>query len=208
MTSSIDDGLMADELAVFRGILESGDYESPRPLESFCVVPPPCGYHTTRPTITTENNHVAHNSSDGAVDPPGIENWPRRLLQLTHPVWTSHEWQPGHVYGGHREPKYSAISYTWGRFRLDGEDARKAQRKSKKLRQVKGLFVKGCPWRIPPIDPARFTVEEFRKALERTAGIGGDSSGKFVWLDVACIDQETEAGQLEVGRQAGIFRGA
>lgn len=199
MSLSNDEDLVASELAVFRGILES-DYEGPSPLESFTVVPPPSGYHNPKSTQHTE---VAQHSSGGPVDPPGIENWPRRLLQLTSPVWTSHEWQPGHIYGGHREPKYNAISYTWGRFRLDGVGA-----KSKTLRQVKGISIKGCPWNIPPIDPKRFTVQEFKKALERTAAIDGDSCNKFLWLDVACIDQETEAGQLEVGRQADIFKGA
>ncbi|ROV98343.1 hypothetical protein VMCG_07151 [Cytospora schulzeri] len=199
---------MAEELAVFRDILAS-DYEGPSQLESFAVVPPPSGYSTLQPTthITTDTQE-SWSTSSGAVDPPGIENWPRRLLQLTSPVWTSHEWQPGHIYGGHREPKYNAISYTWGRFRLDSAEASKAVRRSKKLCQVRGISIDGCPWTIPPIHPARFTVDEFRQALERTSEIDGDSSGKFVWLDVACIDQESEAGQLEVGRQADIFRGA
>lgn len=75
---------------------------------------------------------------------------------------------------------------------------------------MKGISINGFSWTIPPIDPARFTVYEFIKAIERTAEVDGDSAVKFVWLDVACIDQnpESEAGQLEVGRQADIFKGA
>lgn len=203
----------AKELAAFRRKLLDGDYESPALLKFYNeFVPPTSGYSILESGTTQSIEGALEPRSEGcgAVDPPGIENWPRRLLQLTSPVWTSHEWQPGHIYGGHREPKYNAISYTWGRFRLDSTEGLERVRKSKELGQVRGLAIDGCPWKIPPIDPARFTVEQFIKAIERTAEVDGDSSGKFIWLDVACIDQdpESEAGQLEVGRQADIFKGA
>lgn len=140
------------------------------------------------------------------TDPKGISTWPRRLVHL--PSFSSLEWQPGHTYGPHQHPKYNAISYTWGRFRLDTR-----RNLTEALRKVKGIGIDNCPWTVPPIDPARFTVEEFRTALHNAAtsdGGGGVSARghQFVWLDVACIDQSADAGKLEIGRQAAIFRGA
>ncbi|KAI0549030.1 hypothetical protein F4679DRAFT_548735 [Xylaria curta] len=141
-----------------------------------------------------------------SADPEGIATWPRRLLHL--PSYSSLEWQPRHAYGGYQKPKYNAISYTWGRFRLDT-----MRGSSEALRKVKGIKIDNCSWAIPPIDPARFTVDEFRMALQTAAA--SDRSGSypecdscFVWLDVACIDQNADAGKLEIGRQAAIFRGA
>ncbi|KAL4908407.1 hypothetical protein BDW74DRAFT_175089 [Aspergillus multicolor] len=59
-------------------------------------------------------------------DHPEFDNddiWPRRLLHVS--TMTSHKWQPGSRYNGQREPRYNAISYTWGRWRLDDGIAEK-----------------------------------------------------------------------------------
>ena len=113
--------------------------------------------------------------------------WPRRLLHL--PSMTSLEHQPGHKYGGIVEPEYNAISYTWGRY-----EAFSGQR----------LGVNGVPWEIPAIKEKHFTVNQFKKALEKACCLTG-----FVWLDVACIDQENYPIKMdEIGKQATIFRSA
>lgn len=134
---------------------------------------------------------------------------------------TSLEWQPGNLYGRHREPEYNAISYTWGRWRLDTSGDHEQQQQQQRVgegssssSEIYGIVIHNVKWDIPPISPDHFTVEEFRTALRRAAGRfyprsdGGD--GEFLWLDVACIDQRrgSEDGALEVGRQAAIFRGA
>lgn len=205
--SSSDDQATATEFSILSAIACS-EYSGPDQLQSYNVVPPESGYSPTSGTPSWSwslKDDEQDTSGTHAVDPPGIANWPRRLLHL--PTWTSYEWEPGHIYGGHREPRYSAISYTWGRFRLDSRS------KSKALRRIQGIPISNCPWKIPPIDPERFTCEEFRTALRRTAGATASDTApaaEFVWLDVACIDQRpgSENGQLEIGRQAVIFRSA
>lgn len=81
------------------------------------------------------------------------------------------------------------LSYTWGRWQTsDGPS----------------LPVRGVTWKIPLVKEECFTVHEFERVLKRVAGEGG-----FVWVDVACIDQEKyDVKMLEVGRQAGIFQKA
>ncbi|EMR67795.1 hypothetical protein UCREL1_5201 [Eutypa lata UCREL1] len=113
---------------------------------------------------------------------------------------TSLEWQPGNLYGRHREPEYNAISYTWGRWRLDTSGDHEQQQQQQRVgegssssSEIYGIVIHNVKWDIPPISPDHFTVEEFRTALRRAAGRfyprsdGGD--GEFLWLDVACIDQ-------------------
>jgi hypothetical protein len=123
------------------------------------------------------------------------------------------------------EPKYNAISYTWGRWQLkDGEKP-----------HVKALDVKGTPWEIPRIDPGKhFSVEQFRQVvlratdsehllevneIEVSKSVGflpppADTRKQldkvdFIWLDVACIDQRFGSNSMEeLGRQAKIFKGA
>ncbi|MCJ1390727.1 hypothetical protein MMC18_003588 [Xylographa bjoerkii] len=113
--------------------------------------------------------------------------WPRRLLYL--PSMTSLEHQPGHVYGDIVEPEYNAISYTWGRY-----EASSGQR----------LGVNGVSWKIPAIKEEHFTVQQFKEALETARCLSG-----FIWLDVACIDQENYFIKMdEIGKQAAIFRSA
>src|SRR5450755_4332269 len=117
-TSSQGDDPMSREFAVLGNI--SDDYESPEKLASLTIVPPASGYPATGYLTGPHGNQQG--PSVQAKDPPGISHWPRRLLHL--PSWTSLEWQPGDCYGSYHRPKYSAISYTWGRFRLDSKEAR------------------------------------------------------------------------------------
>lgn len=137
-------------------------------------------------------------------DPEDIGSWPRRLLHVQS--MSSYQWSPGAWYGQFRAPKYNAISYTWGRYRLDNP----SDPPLKYPQGVKGLTIKGVEWDIPPIHPDHFTEEEFKTVISSVAnGLEGERVD-FIWLDVACIDQNPKSveGSLEVGRQAAIFQGA
>jgi len=84
-----------------------------------------------------------------------LGNWPRRLLYV--PTLTCYAWLPGNTYGGVQEPKYNAITYTWGRFRLsDGE-----------LPNVHAvpIIVDGDDWPIPRVNPVHFAAEAFEKVI-------------------------------------------
>lgn len=119
--------------------------------------------------------------------------WPRRLLDTVS--MTSFERQDGNVYNGEREPSYSIMSYTWGRFALEPAPS-----------DAERLPVAGITWQIPSIDPNYFSAAQFRQVIQSTREMSGN---RFLWLDVACIDQENYAAKMEeVGRQAGIFANA
>jgi len=103
-----------------------------------------------------------------------------------------------------KEPEYSTLSYTWGRWRISGQDVNKHP----------ALPVKGTPWAIPPISNGHFTVEAFQNAINRIAESSGVS---WVWVDIGCIDQRRDdpksqfvntQGPIEIGRQASIFKQA
>lgn len=113
------------------------------------------------------------------------EEWPRRLLHI--PTLTSLERKDGNMYGDTCEPSFSILSYTWGRWYV-GSGPR--------------LPISGISWTIPAVDERRaFTVTDFHGVIRE---IGKHSH--FLWLDVACIDQENYAVKMdEIGRQAGIF---
>ncbi len=134
-------------------------------------------------------------------DPEGIGDWPRRLLHV--PTMTSMVWRPGNLYGDFESPAYNAVSYTWGRFRLDQGGKPRPQ----KYNDIQGLPIRGVEWTVPPINPEHFQEQELSALLKRMTW---PSSVEFVWIDIACIDQRrgSEEGSLEVGRQAAIFRGA
>lgn len=129
--------------------------------------------------------------------------WPRRLLHVES--LTSFPWQPGNIYNGYQSPRYSAISYTWGRFCLRPEDPRYAS--------VQPLPIKGIHWSefLPRMDPNHFTNDDILHII-RTAVLPFRSYPQedFIWLDVACIDQNPDSDDYyrEIGRQAKIFRGA
>lgn len=114
-------------------------------------------------------------------------HWPRRLLHV--PSMTSHERDESNSYGGILEPKYNILTYTWGRWQVS---------------EGSSLDVCGTSWRIPAVDPTHFTVTDLEKVLQVIS-----ESVEFVWIDVACIDQENNAVKMEeVGRQVGIFQQA
>lgn len=116
--------------------------------------------------------------------------WPRRLLHI--PTMTSHERGNGNVYNGVKEPDYSVLSYTWGRFQTPYPQ------------YGCSINVHNVPWDIPSIDDTHFTVEAFHDVLNQiTAGTD------WAWVDIACIDQENITVKMdEIGRQAAIFREA
>lgn len=139
--------------------------------------------------------------------------WPRRLLHV--PTMTSLKWQPGNTYGGHKEPPYHALSYTWGRWHLKND---------RDLPTAHALKVRDVLWPIPRIHPDHFTAAEFEVVVSRAVKappayseereeygtvLPAEDAVEFLWLDVACIDQRhTHEAYAEVGRQARIFRGA
>jgi hypothetical protein len=121
--------------------------------------------------------------------------WPARLLDVS--IMTSLKWQPGNVYGTVKEPRYAIISYTWGRWRLPEEDS-----SSQPMIQLSGIT-----WKVPSVDPDLFQADEFQNIIQK---IAREASCRFVWVDVACIDQNLRSPEnaREVGRQAKIFRTA
>lgn len=182
------------------------------------------------------------NAASSLVDPDLSElddaafdnnsRWPRRLLHI--PTWTSYKWRPGNVYGGHVEPQYVAMSYTWGRWQLT-EGMKPG---------IKALPIRGVPWTIPRVDPdLHFSRTELINVLYEAVqdplrryyyyawrgmrinsreGWGWAVTSlirwfhsfvsppcQFVWLDIACIDQRYNKITLaEIGRQARIFQHA
>jgi hypothetical protein len=128
--------------------------------------------------------------------------WPRRLLHV--PTMASLPWKPGNRYGNYSNPKYNAVSYTWGRWELKDRNERP---------EIKALPVKGAEWFIPRIHPERFTVKEFQAMVNDTViphpSRPDHQEIEFLWLDIACIHQEDQdENAREVGRQANIFKGA
>lgn len=146
-----------------------------------------------------------------------LGTWPRRLLHI--PTWTSLKWQPGNYYGQHHEPKYNALTYTWGRFR-ENDPVVAAAIGSLPIDRA------SIDWDIPVIRKHHFQVHQFKQVLQLIAArvptsYNAETGGlvaelekydpvEFVWLDVACIDQNWNSprGDAEIGRQAVIFEGA
>ncbi|KUI67833.1 hypothetical protein VM1G_03518 [Cytospora mali] len=127
--------------------------------------------------------------------------WPARLLHVE--TLTSHPWEPGNIYGGYVRPRYNAISYTWGRFQLPGDQQP----------EVEAVPIRGTTWEkhLPRIRPESFTVEDMLRVITTAAAPhAGYPAVEFIWLDIACIDQTPNSPEMacEVGRQAMIFRGA
>ena len=123
--------------------------------------------------------------------------WPRRLLHI--PTMNSVERDESNVYSGDlgvqkvEKPKYSILTYTWGRWKIRNVKASPA------------LPVLNVPWDVPAIEEEHFTVQEFQKVVNVLGKDGID----WAWIDVACIDQEDQdANAEEVGRQASIFKNA
>ena len=137
-----------------------------------------------------------------------LGNWPRRLLYV--PTMTSYEWQPGNVYGSWAAPMYNAITYTWGRWRLDEDESP----------EIRPIDIRGVPWDIPRVKAKCFTPEDLLRVLKQAIEpveiidsvlqYSGLPDVEFVWLDIACIDQREDEPRsaAEVGRQFAIFKGA
>jgi hypothetical protein len=140
---------------------------------------------------------------DEADSENDIADWPRRLLHV--PTMTVYEWKPGHRYGSFARPKYNALSYTWGRYAL--RDSEKCM--------VQSVKINGTTWTIPRIDPdVHFSKKAFEKVIKEAVKDHMSPRRwsapvrdlKFLWLDIACIDQTFPRwATLEIGRQAMIF---
>lgn len=127
------------------------------------------------------------------------------------PSLTSYQWQPGNIYGGIAEPEYNAITYTWGRWRLRDENPHERP-------DITVIPIVGTTWPIPRVDPSHFTAVQLEQVLRKAAVLqpADHLYGRrkkpvaFVWLDVACIDQQASEPRsaAEIGRQAAIFKGA
>lgn len=112
-------------------------------------------------------------------------DWPRRLLHI--PTMTSIERTHGNTYDDDVEPAFNIMSYTWGRWMIKGGGP--------------ALAVDGITWLVPAVLDSHFSVRQLTDIVTR---VGQDVS--YVWIDVACIDQETQEVKMdEVGKQAAIF---
>lgn len=100
-------------------------------------------------------------------------------------------------YGDAENPAYNIISYTWGRFQdsVCGEAI-----------HVTGPDRDPLGWQVPKVSPGQaFSPQDFRSVLSQVAG-----GLRFVWVDVACINQNTNVPEsaAEIDRQAAIFNRA
>ncbi|KAH7007537.1 heterokaryon incompatibility protein-domain-containing protein [Ilyonectria destructans] len=97
-----------------------------------------------------------------------------------------------------KEPLYSTLSYTWGRWRIGDGSAQGAP----------ALPIKNTPWRIPAVKQEHFTVRAFQNVVHKIQMEGTN----WVWIDVGCIDQnggvENSQAAIEIGQQASIFKQA
>lgn len=135
---------------------------------------------------------------------PVTKLWPRRLLDTIS--MTSFERQDGNVYGDVSEPTYSILSYTWGRFALRKGKATQSDNQNTPPLAASRLPVQDITWKIPAINPRYFHADQFARVISQIRAISGS---RFLWVDVACIDQENYGIKMEeVGRQAGIFANA
>ncbi|KAK4197892.1 hypothetical protein QBC40DRAFT_332622 [Triangularia verruculosa] len=151
---------------------------------------------------------LKHPFSDGKLpfgwnSVPGY--WPKRLIHVESIVSAERDDETVYHLGDTKikEPEYSTLSYTWGRWRIKGPEAATSP----------ALPVTGTPWPIPAVDSKHFTVDAFRTVVEQIASQGVD----WVWIDIGCIDQRRDNPQedfintqapIEMGRQAGIFKRA
>lgn len=94
-----------------------------------------------------------------------------------------------------KEPEYSTLSYTWGRWRIKNDP-----------KAPPALQIKNTPWPVPAVEETHFTPASFQNVVHKIQQNGVD----WVWIDVGCIDQRRGAEQaaIEIGRQASIFKQA
>ncbi|KUI68411.1 hypothetical protein VM1G_04646 [Cytospora mali] len=121
---------------------------------------------------------------------------------------TSYERSGKGTYGTVEFPKYSILSYTWGRWQTQNLDP---DRDTRDEASSRALPVSGTTWAIPSVNEDHFTVEAFQKVVFQIghSSLGHEEIIEWAWIDVACIDQEDDAVKMdEVGRQVSIFRNA
>lgn len=199
-----------EECSILGGVANSYEYEVPDILQSQEKNPPASiplsGYDYK---FASDTDSLQRPLADDQIQEDdqleGIGAWPRRLLHV--PSMTSLEWRPGDKYGGHVAPRYNAISYTWGRYDLDIPGAKKMKR----YRNTKAIQIKGVNWPVPRICPEHFSVDQFHRLIWQACESvdGAEGNCDFLWLDVACIDQNNGPQKYaEIGRQAVIFHGA
>jgi hypothetical protein len=83
-------------------------------------------------------------------------------------------------------PHYVAISYTWGRWKID----------------VPLVAVSGTPWQV--LLNTRFNVVDLARILRLIS-----LSHRYIWLDLLCIPQDhSRLAKIEISRPATIFREA
>jgi hypothetical protein len=124
----------------------------------------------------------------------------------------SYEWQPGNYYGHFQAPRYSIISYTWGRWKVQTHEESQYTR-------LRSLKVHGVPWEVPKIKEELFTLSQFEAAIQSCVAANSVPRKQsrsaerldFIWVDVACISQPLGSDPIakkEIGRQAKIFQRA
>jgi hypothetical protein len=125
--------------------------------------------------------------------------WPQRLLRIKD--WTSYQVRRtgDDVYYAEtdKNPEYAILSYTWGRYRADGGFG------SASLPAAEAIDILGTSWSIPKIAPVRGFGRDVFKAVIKAAAQSLD----YIWLDVACIDQQTDTDK-QIGQQVSIFHRA
>jgi hypothetical protein len=134
----------------------------------------------------------------------GLQNvdetiWPQRLLCIRN--WTSYEVRregSDVYYANHdKNPNYAILSYTWGRYRADGDFNKHV------LPEAEAIRIFGTDWDIPKIDPREgFGSDAFKAAIKASC-----SNLDYIWLDVACINQHLDTDN-QIGQQASIFHRA
>lgn len=200
----------------YQELSESVSYEAPHILQSYISNPPNrgplSGYNHALALDTADAEEddrcLRHSASRDDLKPSWTNlegSWPQRLLHVA--TMTSVEWTPGNIYASRVAPKYNAVSYTWGRYDLQFDKSGK----SKRLRGVKPIEIRGTTWAdvMPRIHPDHFSVSEILYVIKQSQEASSGDGVEFLWLDVACIDQrDGPQKSFEIGRQAGIFRGA
>lgn len=193
------------DLWPFADVVDILAYVPPVPTLAHVVYQPSLEpYHASAIDYETAAIAIETGLSSGRDDvlPDGIGDWPQRLLHV--PSWTSFEWQPGNFYGQWKEPRFNALSYTWGRYQKP---------RKKKRRKARMRFINGLPWKLASIYPRHFRQKSIRNAIFHAKSVrseGGKSDDvQFLWIDQACIDQRLGTAQdAEIRRQAAIFKKA
>ena len=201
---------LPEEFDALCGLVDLDSWQASDVLESYVQSPPnsiPLSRYDHNFASDTDDSGDFSGNDRASPDEGnwGVGNWPRRLLHV--PSMTSLEWKPGNTYGGHVAPRYNAVSYTWGRYDLDIPGGKK----KKAFRNIKAIGISGVDWTIPRICPEHFNVDQFQDLIKQACELANvvDERTEFLWLDVACIDQNNGPQKMaEIGRQAAIFRGA